>query len=53
MSSINAFPAVVAADPGIRTHLDLPFVLPPALFRPVSAGSGEGSPNQKSGLVLA
>jgi 2,4-diaminopentanoate dehydrogenase len=36
MNSINAIPAVVAATPGIKTHLDLPLARPPALFRPAS-----------------
>jgi hypothetical protein len=35
-NSINAIPAVVAADPGIKMHLDLPLVRPPSLFRPAS-----------------
>jgi hypothetical protein len=34
MNSVNAIPAVVAADPGIKTHLDLPLVRPRGLFRP-------------------
>jgi 2,4-diaminopentanoate dehydrogenase len=33
MNSINAIPAVVAAAPGLRTHLDLPLVRAPSLFR--------------------
>lgn len=33
MAAINAIPAVVAAPPGIRTHFDLPLVLPPRLHR--------------------
>ncbi len=33
MNAINAIPAVVAAAPGLRTHLDLPLVRPPALVR--------------------
>jgi 2,4-diaminopentanoate dehydrogenase len=36
MNSINAIPAVVAAEPGIRTHLDLPVVRPPSLVRPAT-----------------
>ena len=36
MNAINAIPAVVAAKPGIRTHLDLPVVRPPALVRPAT-----------------
>jgi hypothetical protein len=36
MNAINAIPAVVAAAPGIRTHLDLPLVRPPALVRPAT-----------------
>jgi hypothetical protein len=35
MNSINAIPAVVAAPPGIRTHLDLPLVRPVGLVRPL------------------
>jgi len=31
MSVVNAIPTVVAAPPGIRTHLDLPLVQPPNL----------------------
>lgn len=34
MNSVNAIPAVVAAEPGIKTHLDLPLVRPRGLFRP-------------------
>ena len=37
MNAVNAIPAVVAADCGIVTHLDLPVVRPPSLFRPASA----------------
>jgi hypothetical protein len=37
MNSINAIPAVVAAEAGIRTHLDLPLVRPRGLFRPAAA----------------
>jgi hypothetical protein len=33
MSVVNAMPTVVAAPPGIRTHLDLPLVQPPNLYR--------------------
>jgi hypothetical protein len=33
MNAINAIPAVVSAAPGIKTHLDLPLVQPPSLFR--------------------
>src|SRR5262245_5162211 len=36
MNSVNAIPAVVAAEPGIKTHLDLPPIRPPALVRPAS-----------------
>jgi hypothetical protein len=36
MNAINAIPAVVAASPGIKTHLDLPLVRPPGLVRPVT-----------------
>jgi 2,4-diaminopentanoate dehydrogenase len=36
MNAINAIPAVVAASPGIKTHLDLPLVQPPSLVRPPS-----------------
>jgi hypothetical protein len=32
MNGVNAIPAVCAASPGIRTHLDLPFVQPKGLF---------------------
>ena len=34
MNSVNAIPTVVAADPGIKTHLDLPVVQPRGLVRP-------------------
>ena len=34
MNAVNAIPAIVAASPGIKTHLDLPLVRPPSLFRP-------------------
>jgi 2,4-diaminopentanoate dehydrogenase len=34
MNSINAIPSVVAAEPGIKTHLDLQVVQPRGLFRP-------------------
>jgi hypothetical protein len=34
MNAVNAIPAIVAAGPGIKTHLDLPLVRPPSLFRP-------------------
>jgi 2,4-diaminopentanoate dehydrogenase len=34
MNSVNAIPTVVAAGPGIKTHLDLPLVRPRSLFRP-------------------
>jgi hypothetical protein len=33
MNSINAIHAVVAAEPGIKTHLDLPLIRPRGLFR--------------------
>jgi hypothetical protein len=36
MNAVNAIPAVVAAEPGIKTHLDLPPVRPPSLVRPTS-----------------
>jgi hypothetical protein len=36
MNSINAIPAVVAAEPGIKTHLDLPLIRPRGLFRPAT-----------------
>jgi hypothetical protein len=36
MNAVNAIPAVVAAGPGIKTHLDLPVVRPPSLVRPAS-----------------
>jgi hypothetical protein len=36
MNAINAIPAVVAAPAGLRTHLDLPLIRPPALVRPAS-----------------
>ena len=36
MNAINAIPAVVAASPGIKTHLDLPLVRPPGLVRPAT-----------------
>ena len=34
MNSVTAIPTVVAAGPGIKTHLDLPLVRPRGLFRP-------------------
>jgi hypothetical protein len=34
MNAVNAIPAVVAAEPGIKTHLDLAPVRPPNLVRP-------------------
>jgi hypothetical protein len=34
MNAVNAIPTVVAAGSGIKTHLDLPLVRPPSLFRP-------------------
>jgi hypothetical protein len=34
MNSVNAIPSVVAAEPGIKTHLDLKIVQPRGLFRP-------------------
>ncbi len=34
MSAVNMIPQVVAAPPGIRTHLDLPLGRPPGLVRP-------------------
>lgn len=34
MNSVNAIPAVVAAEPGIKTHLDLGLVQPRGLVRP-------------------
>lgn len=37
MNSINAIPAVVAASPGIKTHLDLPLIQSPGLLRPLPA----------------
>ncbi len=36
MNAINAIPAVVAAGPGIKTHLDLPTIQPPSLVRPAT-----------------
>jgi hypothetical protein len=40
MNSINAIPTVVAAPPGIKTHLDLPIVRPVGLVRqPPARGS--------------
>jgi hypothetical protein len=38
MNSVNAIPTVVAAGPGIKTHLDLPIVQPRGLFRPNQGG---------------
>lgn len=37
MNSINAIPAVVAAEPGIKTHLDLPLVQSRGLVRSLPA----------------
>lgn len=34
MATVNAIPAVCAAEPGIRTHLDLPVIRPLNLVRP-------------------
>jgi hypothetical protein len=39
MNTVNATPAVCGAAPGIRTHLDLPFVRPLNLVRPASKPS--------------
>jgi hypothetical protein len=39
MNTVNAIPAVCGAAPGIRTHLDLPFVRPLNLVRPASRPS--------------
>jgi hypothetical protein len=36
MNAVNAIPAVVAAEPGIKTHLDLPPVRPAGLVRPAT-----------------
>jgi hypothetical protein len=36
MNAINAIPAVVAATPGIKTHLNLPTIQPPSLVRPAT-----------------
>ena len=36
MNAINAIPAVVAAPPGIQTHLDLPPIQSPSLVRPAT-----------------
>lgn len=36
MNAINAIPAVVGAEPGIKTHLDLPLAQPPSLVRPAT-----------------
>lgn len=36
MNTVNAIPAVCDAAPGIRTHLDLPFVRPLNLVRPAA-----------------
>jgi hypothetical protein len=33
LSTVNAIPAVCAAEPGIRTHFDLGLVRPPNLVR--------------------
>lgn len=33
MAAVNAIPALCAAPPGVRTHLDLPLVRPRHLFR--------------------
>jgi hypothetical protein len=37
MNAVNAIPAVCDAAPGIRTHLDLPFIRPLGLVRPPRA----------------
>jgi 2,4-diaminopentanoate dehydrogenase len=37
MNAVNAIPAVVAAAPGIKTHLDLPPVQPARLVRPATS----------------
>jgi hypothetical protein len=37
MNTVNAIPAVCDASPGIRTHLDLPFIRPLGLVRPARA----------------
>ena len=36
MNAVNAIPAIVAAEPGIKTHLDLPPVQSPSLIRPAT-----------------
>ena len=36
MSAINMIPQVVAAPPGVQTHLDLPLGAPRGLFRPAT-----------------
>jgi hypothetical protein len=33
---VNAIPAVIAAEPGLRTHLDLPVIQPLGLVRPAT-----------------
>jgi 2,4-diaminopentanoate dehydrogenase len=38
MNAVNAIPAVVAAEPGIKTHLDLPPIQPAGLVRPATSG---------------
>jgi hypothetical protein len=53
MNSINAIPAVVAAAPGLTTHLDLPLVGAPSLFRPASdRGLVMGPSAAKAGQCL-
>jgi hypothetical protein len=41
MNTVNTVPDVCDADPGVLTHLDLPFVRPRGLVRPRSARFGE------------
>jgi hypothetical protein len=40
MATVNAIPAVCAAEPGIRTHLDLPLIRPLNLVRPAPVSPG-------------
>jgi len=46
MNTVNAIPAVCDAEPGIRTHLDLPFVRPLNLVRPAASGASPTGGNR-------
>jgi hypothetical protein len=41
MNTVNTIPDVCDATPGVKTHLDLPFVRPRGLVRPRTPDFGE------------